>query len=197
MMENIYSSISSFSICQDTIDVYKNNWDKKDESRCENAINEYFTDHNHLSDNTCPIALSYLYHINRYQHNLPKEAACYYLYYWIHEKLKSYVKPSEIKNVYDDIIKLYNRHDTIGNICTTYKNSTGFEDKMDDVKYMYEISMCLDITESKDKIKIETEFCKTLLDKISQYNQKNRNVEIESIAQDITQPCKNNIGSAI
>ncbi|GAW84667.1 variable surface protein [Plasmodium gonderi] len=197
MMENIYESISSFPLCQSTIDSYENSLDQQDKIKCNTVIQKYFTNENSDKNNICPIALKYLDYINRYVNNLPKEAACYYLYYWIYEKIKSYNKTCEIKNVYDDIIKLHKADNNTGYMCTTYINNTILYDQIDKVKYMYEIYKCLDIRELENKKNVDTIFCQALVDKINQYNQKNRNVEIEFREQEIIQTCKNNIGSAI
>ncbi|GAW82017.1 variable surface protein [Plasmodium gonderi] len=197
MMDNIFSSIISFPLCQSALEESKKKMYDGEKNKCQKVNINYFTTSNSSDRNICPISLSYLDHINRHRYDFTNEEACYYLYYWIYQELKYNFETGKIKKIYDEIVDLYSEDPNNAIICKTYNITRGTEDKIDDVKYLYEISRCLKITKYNDKTNVNSEFCNTLLNKINEYNEMNRNIDNDPKTQEITQPYRNDIRSAI
>ncbi|GAW84070.1 variable surface protein [Plasmodium gonderi] len=143
--ESIYGFVNSlFPECKEAIEENRaheltNYWD----AHCQ-KINDFSeVVKSDVKNTICPQVMLYLYKIYSVQENPLKEVGFKYIYYWLYkDHLKEGKKSSDIKTLYEELLKVYNDFSkNVSNIDFYQKNKS--DDELENLKDIYDLNIKL------------------------------------------------------
>ncbi|GAW84673.1 variable surface protein [Plasmodium gonderi] len=127
MKKNIYAFVEYFPKWKRAIDTHKNNINQTLINICIEKSN--FKSKISTFSEICTQAMPYNFEIHNRGSNTLDEAACIYLFYWLYKyHLMNGNNDYDFKNIYKELISIYNNINTDINISTDYEKNVNDDD---------------------------------------------------------------------